>query len=107
MTGSCSGDGGLQQLVHRPPDLVIGLRHALGGKIHADLAEDVVVPGLTGTPLGIAAGVLTLAVLRSGLNAVGAPLFAHDVAMGTILLTVAVGSAWRSTPPAARRWIGC
>ena len=56
-------NGRLQQLVHRPPDLVIGLRHALGGKILADLAEDVVIPGflevgddqLIGVRLGLGA----------------------------------------------------
>jgi hypothetical protein len=31
-----------------------------------------------------------LAVLRSGLNAVGAPPFVNDITMATVLLTVAV-----------------
>src|SRR5262245_1094636 len=38
-------NGRFQQLIHGAPDLVIGLRHTLGGKILADLAKDVVVPG--------------------------------------------------------------
>jgi ribose/xylose/arabinose/galactoside ABC-type transport system permease subunit len=46
--------------------------------------------GGSGRPLGIAAGALTLAVLRSGLNAVGAPPFVNDITMGTVLLAVAV-----------------
>jgi ribose/xylose/arabinose/galactoside ABC-type transport system permease subunit len=72
-------------------------------RLRAPQLSDVLVPaaaaailggvslsGGTGTPLGIAAGVLTLAVMRSGLNAIGAPPYAHDIAMGAILLTVAV-----------------
>jgi ribose/xylose/arabinose/galactoside ABC-type transport system permease subunit len=35
------------------------------------------------------AGALTLAVLRSGLNAVGAPPFVNDITMGAVLLMVA------------------
>ena len=35
-------------------------------------------------------GVLSLAVLRAGFNAVGAPPYVNEVAMGTILLLVAV-----------------
>jgi len=42
--------------------------------------------GGSGRPLGIAAGALTLAVLRSGLNAVGAPPFVNDIAMGAVLV---------------------
>jgi ribose/xylose/arabinose/galactoside ABC-type transport system permease subunit len=36
---------------------------------------------------------LTLTTLRSGLNAVAAPPFAHDLATGLILLAVAVSDA--------------
>src|SRR5262249_21072645 len=57
--------------------------------------------GGTGRPLGIAAGALTLAVLRSGLNAVGAPPFVNDIVMGAVLLTVAVLDG----PDLARRLI--
>ncbi len=57
--------------------------------------------GGTGRPLGIAAGALTLAVLRSGLNAVGAPPFVNDIAMGAVLLMVAVLDG----PDLARRLI--
>jgi ribose/xylose/arabinose/galactoside ABC-type transport system permease subunit len=35
-------------------------------------------------------GVLSLAVLRAGFNAVGAPPYVNEVAMGAILLIVAV-----------------
>ena len=39
---------------------------------------------------GVTAGVLMLGVLRAGLNALGAPPFAHDMSMGAVLLTVAI-----------------
>jgi ribose/xylose/arabinose/galactoside ABC-type transport system permease subunit len=67
-----------------------GLSDVLVPAAAAAILGGVSLSGGTGTPLGIAAGVLTLAVMRSGLNAIGAPPFAHDIAMGAILLTVAV-----------------
>jgi ribose/xylose/arabinose/galactoside ABC-type transport system permease subunit len=67
-----------------------GLSDVLVPAAAAAILGGVSLSGGSGTPLGIAAGVLTLAVMRSGLNAIGAPPFAHDIAMGTILLTVAV-----------------
>lgn len=51
---------------------------------------DVSLVGGTGTPLGIAAGVLNLTVLRSGLNGIAAPPFAHDLATG---LAMAISDA--------------
>jgi len=50
----------------------------------------VSLSGGTGRPLGIAAGVLTLAMLRAGLNALGLPPFVNDIATGVILLAVAL-----------------
>ncbi len=35
--------GGIHQVVHRAPDLVIGLVDAAGGEVRLDLAEDIVV----------------------------------------------------------------
>ena len=67
-----------------------GLSDVIVPAAAAAILGGVSLAGGTGTPLGIAAGVLTLAVMRSGLNAIGAPPFAHDIAMGTILVTVAV-----------------
>jgi ribose transport system permease protein len=61
----------------------------------AAILGGVSLSGGTGTPAGIAAGVLTLAVMRAGLNAIGAPPYAHDLAMGAILLAVAVLDAPR------------
>jgi ribose/xylose/arabinose/galactoside ABC-type transport system permease subunit len=49
--------------------------------------------GGRGRPMGIAAGVLVLCVLRSGLNAAGASSYVQDIATGCILLAVAVADA--------------
>lgn len=78
------------------------LSYSLASASPAGLS-DVIVPGAaaailggvslaggTGRPLGIAMGVLSLAVLRAGFNAVGAPPYVNEVAMGAILLIVAV-----------------
>lgn len=67
-----------------------GLSDVLVPAAAAAILGGVSLGGGAGRPLGIAAGVLTLAVLRSGLNAVGAPPFLHHVATGVILLAVAV-----------------
>jgi ribose/xylose/arabinose/galactoside ABC-type transport system permease subunit len=50
----------------------------------------VSLSGGTGRPLGIGVGVLVLAVLGTGFNAIGAPPYVNDIAMGAILFTVAV-----------------
>lgn len=67
-----------------------GLSDVLVPAAAAAILGGVSLGGGTGRPLGIATGVLILAVLRSGLNAVGAPPFVNDIAMGAILLTVAI-----------------
>jgi len=67
-----------------------GLSDVLVPAAAAAILGGVSLGGGTGRPMGIAIGVLILAVLRSGLNAVGAPPFVNDVAMGAILLTVAI-----------------
>jgi ribose/xylose/arabinose/galactoside ABC-type transport system permease subunit len=70
-----------------------GLSDVLVPAVAAAILGGVSLAGGTGTPLGIAAGTLTLTVLRSGLNAVAAPPFAHDVVTGLILLAVAISDA--------------
>jgi ribose/xylose/arabinose/galactoside ABC-type transport system permease subunit len=55
--------------------------------------------GGRGTPLGIAAGVLTLCILRSGLSAIGVQPHVHDIVTGAILVAIAVLDA----PDLARR----
>jgi len=67
-----------------------GLSDVLVPAAAAAILGGVSLGGGSGRPLGIATGVLILAVLRSGLNAVGAPPFVNDIAMGAILLAVAI-----------------
>jgi ribose/xylose/arabinose/galactoside ABC-type transport system permease subunit len=67
-----------------------GLSDVLVPAVTGAILGGVSLGGGTGRPLGIAAGVLSLSVLRSGLNAIGAPPFANDIAIGAILLAVAV-----------------
>lgn len=40
--------------------------------------------------MGIAAGVLTLCILRSGLSAIGVSPHVHEIVTGTILVVIAV-----------------
>ncbi|OGA19626.1 MAG: hypothetical protein A3H32_05255 [Betaproteobacteria bacterium RIFCSPLOWO2_02_FULL_63_19] len=68
-----------------------GLSDVLVPAAAAAILGGVSLGGGSGRPLGIATGALVLAVLRSGLNAVEAPPFVNDIAMGAILLTVAIG----------------
>jgi ribose/xylose/arabinose/galactoside ABC-type transport system permease subunit len=56
----------------------------------AAIIGGVSLAGGKGTPVGIAGGVLVLAVLRSGLTAIGVPPFAHDIVTGAVLLAVAL-----------------
>ena len=70
-----------------------GLSDVLVPSAAAAILGGVSLSGGTGTPFGVAAGALTLTMLRSGLNAVAAPPFAHDLATGLILFAVAVSDA--------------
>jgi len=56
----------------------------------AAIIGGVSLAGGKGTPAGIAGGVLVLAVLRSGLTAIGVPPFMHDVVTGGVLFAVAL-----------------
>jgi ribose/xylose/arabinose/galactoside ABC-type transport system permease subunit len=66
-----------------------GLSDVIAPAAAGAILGGVSLGGGSGRPLGIAAGALTLAVLRSGLNAVGAPPFVNDITMGAVLLMVA------------------
>jgi ribose transport system permease protein len=66
-----------------------GLSDVIAPAAAGAILGGVSLGGGVGRPLGIAAGALTLAVLRSGLNAVGAPPFVNDITMGAVLLVVA------------------
>jgi ribose/xylose/arabinose/galactoside ABC-type transport system permease subunit len=72
-----------------------GLSDVLVPAAAAAIIGGVSLGGGTGRPLGIACGVLTLSLLRAGLNAVGAPPFANDVTMGSVLLLVGILDAPR------------
>jgi ribose/xylose/arabinose/galactoside ABC-type transport system permease subunit len=50
----------------------------------------VSVAGGRGGPMGIAAGVLTLCVLRSGLSAIGVSPHVHEIVTGVILIVIAI-----------------
>jgi len=65
----------------------------------AAIIGGVSLAGGRGRPLSIGAGVLILCLLRSGLNAVGASPYLHEIATGAVLLMVAVVDA----PLLARR----
>ncbi|HEY1749018.1 MAG TPA: hypothetical protein VGG11_19950 [Xanthobacteraceae bacterium] len=77
-----------------------GLSDVLVPAAAAAILGGVSLAGGSGTPLGIVAGILTLTVLRSGLNAVAALPFAHDLTTGFILFAVAAFDA----PYLWRRW---
>jgi ribose/xylose/arabinose/galactoside ABC-type transport system permease subunit len=54
----------------------------------AAIIGGVSLGGGSGRPLGIAAGVLVLGVLRAGLNAIGVAPFVNDLVTGIVLLAV-------------------
>jgi ribose/xylose/arabinose/galactoside ABC-type transport system permease subunit len=56
----------------------------------AAILGGVSLGGGMGRPLGIAMGVLALSVLRSGLNAVGAPPYINEITMSLVLMLVAI-----------------
>ncbi|MCB5362590.1 ABC transporter permease [Pusillimonas sp. CC-YST705] len=67
-----------------------GSADILVAAIVAAILGGVSLSGGVGRPLGIAAGVLVLCVLRTGLTALGAAPFVHDVVTGLVLLIVAI-----------------
>lgn len=70
-----------------------GLSDVLVPAITSCILGGVSLSGGLGRPLGIAAGTLTVTVLRSGLNALGSPPFAHELMTGGVLLLVAITDA--------------
>lgn len=67
-----------------------GLSDVLAPAAAAAIVGGVSVVGGRGSAAGIAAGVLTLCILRSGLSAIGVPPYVHDLVTGAILLFVAI-----------------
>ena len=77
----------------------IALADVLAPAAAAAIVGGVSVVGGRGSPMGIAAGVLTLCILRSGLSAIGVEPHVHDIVTGVILIVIAVLDA----PELARR----
>lgn len=67
-----------------------GSADILVAAVVAAILGGVSLAGGVGRPLGIAAGVLILCVLRTGLTAMGAEPYVHDVVTGLVLLVVAI-----------------
>jgi ribose/xylose/arabinose/galactoside ABC-type transport system permease subunit len=68
----------------------IALADVLAPAAAAAIVGGVSVVGGRGNPLGIAAGVLTLCILRSGLSAIGVEPHVHDLVTGFILVAIAI-----------------
>ena len=68
----------------------VALADVLAPAAAAAIVGGVSVVGGRGTPMGIAAGVLTLCILRSGLTAIGVEPHVHDLVTGVILISIAV-----------------
>ena len=77
----------------------VALADVLAPAAAAAIVGGVSVVGGRGSPMGIAAGVLTLCVLRSGLSAIGVAPHVHDLVTGGILIFIAILDA----PDLARR----
>jgi ribose/xylose/arabinose/galactoside ABC-type transport system permease subunit len=77
----------------------VALADVLAPAAAAAIVGGVSVVGGRGSPMGIAAGVLTLCILRSGLSAIGVEPHVHDIVTGAILVVIAVLDA----PDLARR----
>jgi ribose/xylose/arabinose/galactoside ABC-type transport system permease subunit len=68
----------------------VALSDVLAPAAAAAIVGGVSVVGGRGSPMGIAAGVLTLCILSSGLSAIGVPPYVHDLVTGAILLIIAI-----------------
>lgn len=71
----------------------IALSDMLAPAAAAAIMGGVSLVGGRGRIMGIAAGVLILCILRSGLNAIGVSAHVHDIVTGAILLVIAVVDA--------------
>lgn len=68
----------------------VALSDVLAPAAAAAIVGGVSVVGGRGSPMGIAAGVLTLCILSSGLSAIGVAPYVHDLVTGAILLVIAI-----------------
>lgn len=67
-----------------------GLSDVLVPATAAAILGGVSLGGGSGSPLGVAAGVMVLSVLRAGVNVIGAPPYFNDLTIGAVLLAVAI-----------------
>ena len=67
----------------------MALADVLATAAAAAIVGGVSVVGGRGGPMGIAAGVLTLCILRSGLGAIGVEPHVHELVTGFILIAIA------------------
>jgi ribose/xylose/arabinose/galactoside ABC-type transport system permease subunit len=68
----------------------VALADVLAPAAAAAIVGGVSVVGGRGSPMGIAAGVLTLCILRSGLSAIGVSPHVHEIVTGSILVLIAI-----------------
>ena len=98
-SGACAALGGVLLSYSLGAASPVALADVLAPAAAAAIVGGVSVVGGRGSPMGIAAGVLTLCVLRSGLSAIGVEPHVHDLVTGIILVVIAVLDA----PDLARR----
>src|SRR5262249_51565728 len=98
-SGACAALAGVLLSYSLGAASPVALADVLAPAAAAAIVGGVSVVGGRGTPFGIAAGVLTLCILRSGLSAIGVQPHVHDIVTGCILVVIAVLDA----PDLARR----
>src|SRR5262249_56271341 len=89
-SGSCAALSGALLSYSLASASPSGLSDVIVPAAAAAILGGVSLAGGTGRPLGIAMGVLSLAVLRAGFNAIGPPPSVNAIALGAILLILAV-----------------
>jgi len=98
-SGACAALAGVLLSYSLGAASPVALADVLAPAAAAAIVGGVSVVGGRGSSMGIAAGVLTLCVLRSGLSAIGVEPHVHDLVTGIILVVIAVLDA----PDLARR----
>jgi len=83
-----------------------GLSDVILPAVAGAILGGVSLGGGSGRPFGIMIGALTFSVLRTGLNALGAPPFVNDVAMGAVLLAVSLIDSPVLARRLRRQWAG-
>jgi ribose/xylose/arabinose/galactoside ABC-type transport system permease subunit len=89
-SGACSALAGVLLSYSLGAASPVALSDVLAPAAAAAIVGGVSVVGGRGNAMGIAAGVLTLCILRSGLSAIGVPPYVHDLVTGGILLVIAI-----------------